>query len=266
MRKDGLPKALGPMIPLIKSRDPDSIRLVLTLLTLGRAFRLPVSPNYSSILAPMTETTGLSAVESFIKANIKRVVWTSPVWGEFHLSTKAGPNGLATLNCINDLHALSDEMKEDLSVLTDGEIDEYIDALAPDEINSKYIHSRISLKQDLEGKTRPFAIVDYWTQTSLKPLHDALFTSLSKIPEDCTFSQASKWDQIASKPGPYYSFDLTAATDRFPMQLQRAMIEALQGKEYAEAWSRLLTARDFRTPCGSQVRFAVGQPLGAYSS
>jgi len=192
MRKDGLPKVLGPMIPLIKSRDADALRLCLTLLTLGRAYTLPASPNYSTMTDPVKSTIGFRAIEDFIKSNHNRISWNPPVWKEFHLSTKAGPNGVATLSCIKDLHALTEEMIEDLSTLTGGEIDEYIEALRPDDISDKFIHSRISLKEDLEGKTRPFAIVDYWTQTALKPLHDELFNVLSRIPEDCTFSQASK--------------------------------------------------------------------------
>lgn len=192
MRRDGLPKALGPMIALIKSRDPDSLRLCLTLLTLGRAFTLPVSPNYSSMTDEIKSTTGLKAVIEFIKSNHQRVKWTSPTWGGFHLSTKAGPNGVATLSCIKDLHALTEEMREDLSTLTGGDIDEFIEALEPTQIDPEYIHSRISLKADLEGKTRPFAITDYWTQSALLPLHDQIFLALSKIKEDCTFSQADK--------------------------------------------------------------------------
>lgn len=266
MRSDGLPKALGPMIPLITSMRPDSLRLVLTLLTLGRSMTLPVSPNYKTITQPITETRGLKAVISFIEENIDRVNWTSPVWDGFHLSTKSGPNGIATLSCLKDLHALTQEMRDDISTLTNGEIDEYLEYLEPDEIDSSFIHSRISLKADLEGKTRPFGIVDYWSQSALKPLHDAIFMALSKIPGDCTFTQASKWTEIASRPGPYYSFDLSAATDRFPLLIQKALIKALQGEEYAEAWARLLTSRDFRAPGGELLRYEVGQPMGAYSS
>lgn len=51
------------------------------------------------------------------------------------------------------------------------------------------------------------------------------------------------------------------------MIIQKEMISVLTGDpEYADAWARLLTSRDFLTPCGQSLRYAVGQPLGAYSS
>jgi hypothetical protein len=33
---------------------------------------------------------------------------------------------------------------------------------------------RLSIVNDPEGKARVIAILDYWSQTSLKPLHDSL--------------------------------------------------------------------------------------------
>jgi hypothetical protein len=42
---------------------------------------------------------------------------------------------------------------------------------------------------DKEGKVRVIAILDYFSQTVLYPLHSYLFRMLSKIPQDCTFNQ-----------------------------------------------------------------------------
>jgi hypothetical protein len=50
--------------------------------------------------------------------------------------------------------------------------------------------------QDREGKTRMVAILDYWSQTALRPLHDRLFGILRTIPQDMTFSQGAFSERV----------------------------------------------------------------------
>jgi len=71
------------------------------------------------------------------------------------------------------------------------------------------------------------AILDYWSQTCLKPVHDYLFHVLSHIPQDCTFHQGKFKTLLDNPQGEYYSIDLIAATDRFPM---KAIETVLKGK------------------------------------
>jgi len=70
------------------------------------------------------------------------------------------------------------------------------------------------------------------------------------------------------KKGPYYSIDLTAATDRFPVKTQVACLAAATGStEYAEAWERIMVDHEFYAPWDEQhYKYNVGQPMGAYSS
>jgi hypothetical protein len=69
-----------------------------------------------------------------------------------------------------------------------------------------------------------------------------------------------------------YSFDLSAATDRLPIRLQRALIsDLLLDPEFAAAWENLLVGRDYQVPKNKDtdvisVRYSVGQPMGALSS
>lgn len=93
---------------------------------------------------------------------------------------------------------------------------------------------KLTAISDVEGKTRLIGVLDYWTQTILKPLHDHLNSVLRKIPEDCTFDQSSFLSKLP-KNGPYYSFDLTTATDRLPIALQKEIISHIVGHERAEA-------------------------------
>jgi len=60
--------------------------------------------------------------------------------------------------------------------------------------------------------------------------------------------------------------DLSSATDRFPVRLQERLIEEILGTKIANAWKNLLTNRLFMTPSGEQLKYSVGQPMGAYSS
>jgi len=49
--------------------------------------------------------------------------------------------------------------------------------------------------------------------------------------------------------GPYYSFDLSAATDRFPIEIQKFVIEHLTGdKQYADHWASILVDYEFNVP------------------
>lgn len=51
---------------------------------------------------------------------------------------------------------------------------------------------KLSLRYESAGKVRVFAIVDYWTQSLLRPMHNALFRILKNHPSDATFDQEGK--------------------------------------------------------------------------
>jgi hypothetical protein len=131
------------------------------------------------------------------------------------------------------------------------------------------------------GKKRIVAMVDIWTQWLLYPLHRFIFDKvLGLIPQDGTFDQAKPVKDLlerASKVGRthFWSYDLSAATDRLPISLQVLVLGAFTLESFANTWRALLTERDYRTPKefgttfgkGSTfVRYSVGQPMGAYSS
>lgn len=133
------------------------------------------------------------------------------------------------------------------------------------------------------AKIRVVAMCDSLTQMLLRPLHDAVFEILRKIPQDGTFDQekparnlAKAMDKVGLRS--YWSYDLSAATDRFPVSLQQAFLGLLIGPKVALNWRRLLTAREFRIPrwigerrpvpqgTPRSLHYAVGQPMGAYTS
>lgn len=125
---------------------------------------------------------------------------------------------------------------------------------------------RLAKKTEAAGKIRLFAITDIWTQSLLAPLHDYLFRVLRTIPMDGTFDQLKPLRSLTARGlKEFYSFDLSAATDRLPIDLQVQVLSLLISREFAEHWKNLLVNRPWYL---EQVPYyyAVGQPMGALSS
>jgi hypothetical protein len=128
------------------------------------------------------------------------------------------------------------------------------------------------------GKIRIIAMFDSITQMLLRPLHDVVFGFLRRIPQDGTFDQEAP-ARLLTKSGcrTFWSYDLSAATDRFPVSLQQSLLSLLYGPWVGRAWRSLLNDREFtvprwigktRVPPGTpkSVRYGAGQPMGAYTS
>lgn len=89
---------------------------------------------------------------------------------------------------------------------------------------------QLAFKEEAAGKLRVFALVDVWTQSLLKPLHEELFRLLRMIPNDGTFDQDESVRRCKEKSllaGCAYSFDLSAATDRLPIIFQSAILDRI---------------------------------------
>jgi hypothetical protein len=88
---------------------------------------------------------------------------------------------------------------------------------------------RLGAKEE-PGKVRVFAMVDWWTQMLLRPIHLMLFGVLKNISQDATFDQdrgVQMGVQLLKSNGIAYSYDLSAATDRLPISIQALLIEFL---------------------------------------
>jgi hypothetical protein len=198
------------------------------------------------------------------------------------MSTKSGPNGQALISSIYDLTLLTADTVNNLHVLGGRLLLQYmndIESLVDSEkwiakfsknllIKQNNILRKLSLVQDPEAKCRIIGILDYWSQTSLKPLHDKLIHALTRFKADCTLDQGHFTTSLPSV-GPYYSLDLTKATDAFPLEFQRYTLECLVDKEYADSWAYIMTHHEFKVPWTNQpsyVKYEQGQPMGAYSS
>lgn len=134
---------------------------------------------------------------------------------------------------------------------------------------------KISYFPDKEGKTRVIAILDYWSQCALKPLHNHVNRLLKTLVTDCTYNQnhfASYLPALTAGGRKFHSIDLSSATDRMPIALQRRVVEYLyQSPELSYAWHRILVGHEFKyfnrkTKDQGFVNYGAGQPMGAYSS
>lgn len=129
------------------------------------------------------------------------------------------------------------------------------------------------------GKIRVVAMVPLLIQGLMKPLHDWIFSRLRVIETDGTFDQTRPVLSLLRRckennVKTLFSYDLSAATDRLPVDLQKDLLSALMGEGLSHLWKALLVSRPYRLPKIAKsynlgfnmVKYEVGQPMGALSS
>jgi len=79
----------------------------------------------------------------------------------------------------------------------------------------------------------------------LTGLHDQLQSILEVIPQDGTMDQAAPINRLPKTEGPVYSFDLSAATDRLPIELQAQVLTFVFNEQVAKAWKEVLIGRSY---------------------
>jgi len=165
---------------------------------------------------------------------------------KFHLTTKTGPNGRALLSSLWDLWLIAKDpqLVKDLCTLGGRTIEkiilgflsrlDFFETLAdiPELLRGL---RKVTWFRDREAKVRVVAILDYWSQTVLHPLHCWLYKKLRQIPQDCTFDQGNFTKGDFLSWGEYYSIDLTNATDRFPIKLISLLLNGLLPSDYVAA-------------------------------
>jgi hypothetical protein len=122
------------------------------------------------------------------------------------MSTKSGPLGQAILTSVTELTLLPTELLDSIRVVSGPRLSKVIDNLMVGRFGELSLANiwatlfppktksfrKISYFPDKEGKTRVIAILDYWSQTALRPLHDHLNKVLRRLGRvDCTFNQSA---------------------------------------------------------------------------
>jgi hypothetical protein len=243
------------------------LKLLLTVLSCSRTLRLKSSPDISTITGPSKlkkyPFNKRDFDEFWVALGYKKVgkvdtfVPNSLRFKSYHKTTKTGPNGQALFNSIDDLNLLyrsHPNVLKDIIYIGGMKLQSYLISILHfiDPILS-YISSsslytnknfncirRVSHFSEKEGKTRVVALFDYFSQTALRPLHNYLFKVMRHIPQDYTFNQTDFLTTIGGKKI-YYSIDLTAFTDRFPVLINRDLLSSRFGISYANSWMRIMT-------------------------
>jgi hypothetical protein len=211
----------------------------------------------------------------------------NPIGAPLHRSNRMGPNGHSVFASHWDALVLRESglwptfkvLAEALGSVT---LIRKVEILA--QLTGSWLHARLGLTWSLPehhpvlgrfgvkdepcGKKRLFAISDYWTQSACKPLHDFLMGALKRLPMDGTWDQGRASERVreeTAKGTKLYSFDLSAATDRFPARFTELVLGPLIGPDAASAWVTLLTERPYHYK-GSEYRYNAGQPMGTLSS
>lgn len=291
-----VPRILAPIfVALAEAKSFNDkliiIRITLSIFDLYQVIVTPVAPSGNTITAVGKDTSQVISKEEVDKAiellglntdELTENFKFSNIGRSFHSSSASGPNGQAVWNShldakaiiadkevYNNFTAICEllERKDLLTVLTDAaQLPNLIDS---DESQPK--HSKLHVLFEKGDKARVIAILDYFTQEVLSPFHDTIAEILKGIEQDGTFNQNKIAEMVRvftqDSKLPLFSLDLTAATDRLPVVLQRLIISRLIKIEgFSFLWQKLLTFRTFITDTGVEVRYSVGQPMGAKSS
>jgi len=284
LTKDGWPKKLIFLKKYVDKRDLIDLKFVFTILNFSRSWILnsrewkSIKPNYESITAPQKGKYIIPS--SFLNIFVKdfSLSETTPSFTklDLYLSSKAGPDGPATLSAYNSLLTYNYYEMDKILKITDEEGGNFFcqsykwaweNNILPEKCK---FNGKLSFIKDPEAKLRIVAISDYFTQLYLKPIHNIILRILRtnfKIKLcDRTFTQDPNhnWQDNEHK---FWSLDLSSATDRFPISLQRRLLVRIFKNEiFADSWSYLLSNRKFISPSGDVLQYAVGQPMGTYSS
>lgn len=291
LTKEGWPTRLNFLKELADSKSLQSKKFLFTLLMISRTLipkKTEVIPfSTSSITDPycgIRYKIPNHIIRDFVMSYNLKAIKPEFSLSSLYFSMKSGPNGPATLSIPKTLMYFGyTEIAGILGLLPKNGREWFSKLLEFCSINSDKIltsiksnkedsprnwetSSRLSIVKDPECKMRVIGIVDYVTQVTLSPISDILFGNLKRIHSDRTFTQSPlhNWEDNSES---FWSVDLSSATDRFPLQIQKELLaEIFSDKAYSESWALLLTGREYLDPNGNPLRYAVGQPMGAKSS
>jgi hypothetical protein len=268
----------------LENENVTIVRATLTLISIFRTFKVTVKPDLSSITDPfsgLSRTLELGDIPLKFSKGFK--INFSQVRG--FISESAGPNSSkATSGSVFDAIALMSNpmaLSAVIHVLVSTRSWLYLLSLFLTHVITapfimaqwlyilpKYKMGRLSVVYDQAGKARIVAITNYWIQLCLLPLHNSIFRLLKSKETDGTFNQNAPIERLLAlniKNHKFSCFDLTAATDRIPIDLQEDILRIVcKSRLMAKTW-RLLLDISWHYK-GENIKYSVGQPMGAYSS
>jgi hypothetical protein len=283
-------KSLRPLIQMIiKSKSYNLIRLFLSGLYITRGLRTKEGPSFESIEGkPSNEESYFDKYSKDMFFFLKNKLGVNPKhmgkptksirWKSYHMSSKSGPIGHALWSSVLELYIMPHHLALAIYSLGGPKLEtnmhylRLLFTLIPEFFLSHLPRKRsgslrkISVINDKEGKVREIAIGDYWSQASLKPLHNYLYKLLLRIHQDCTHNQSKIIGKLTPKVGSsFHSIDLSSATDRFPIHVEYLLVKTLFGRRIANCWKHIMVHIPFDYH-GTKISYRTGNPMGMYSS
>jgi hypothetical protein len=281
----GFPKDISAFKYYLLSSKDEYKQIALTVLKSYVAIHLIPDTDIKSITEPCPDISRINWLNSwsvssngFINHLKKRTSphqpWTKSTG--IRSTTKKGPNGPALPSShldaigLKSCQPLWQAFKDYNLVMDQVALTDYVQKLydSKDDLPESFNHSKLSFLSEGGGKTRVVAIGDYWSQESLKGLHNLLHGILKRIKTDGTYDQGrvACITREATKKGlPIFCFDLKSATDRFPVKLIEILLSKIIGPIASDAWTRLISTREFPFK-GKKVTYSAGTPMGLLTS
>jgi len=271
---EGFPLVLTAFKPYLRNENLQIVKIALSIFRSCELLRLPPHHDISTVLQkPKYDQTVVEDIIRYIPKFVRKLSKLQYKPMIYHFTVKNGPNGPALATSDKDLFAVRQDVNIYRALRTVSEKlkdkrgfpdDSYL-AEGPG------IHSKLTQFSEKAGKTRTIAVVDYYSQRALYPLHKALMAILRKLPSDGTFSHRNvgNYAKEATKNKIFVATsDMTAFTDLFPSILQRELLYTMEkDRDLASAFWTLLAERQFTVAwSGDLVTYGTGQPMGAYAS
>lgn len=297
LNKAGFPRDISHLKRFFYSKEPLELQMANTILNLSRLSRCSMKirqEDIDSISSGVDRNESyMEVIENFDKAlpkllknlRIKRNLDPKSEFENkielFNISSQGpnskGRNADAIQTAHLDAKAISNNMqlrknlKNVLEEMGNDSLIEYILDLASSvEDCEKVYHSKIINVPNPENKQRIVAMVDYWTQQTLKPLEKFISRVERKVGNSFMFDQdlgrsrAKSFTEGGNTP---ISLDGSSFTDRFPLELQLKVLKHLFNEDFATKVGKLMVERMFYVEdLGKYVKYEVGQPMGMNSS
>jgi len=266
----------------LEFKDVKITRATLTLLSIFRVFKTSVKPDLTSITGSFSGLSSSLEIGSLTRDFTRGFRFRITKIRGF-ISESAGPNSSkatagAALDAIALMHNPT-QLLAVISVLLKAQSWLYLTSLLSciilgiplyllqlTGISKKGYMGRLSVVYDQAGKARIVALANWWVQLCLYPLHKSVFRFLKTLETDGTFNQHAPIDRLIGlgiTNESFSCFDLSSATDRLPVNLQADILNSVESG-LGSVWKRLLDIKWHYK--GEDIKYAVGQPMGAYSS
>lgn len=285
--KEGMPKVLSKILKDFDSTNDNHSRWLLSLFSLYETWKVDKCVADLSTLTKVQECDwSLHRKKDFVKFCVsQRNSWKrkTPSMKEVKhfVSLKGGPNGQATVNShhcakklLSDnrtlklaLNLLSSQHESPNKVQTVAHLKD-VSGLSQRSVDSMLMYKTIGIP-DKGPKVRTITMGNYYLQYILKPMHDCIMSTLKATPEDGTYRQdhaaqtVKSWTEQGKQP---WCFDLSAATDRFPIKIQFLTLLSLNFKGSRQWYGLLNKVNSYAPQLDTNFKFSVGQPMGIYTS